>query len=153
MNAVLEDDTATLPEARRTSTIKAEIASRILACERQRDVISKHLAASSCVEGLCADRRESWENQETALGGLKEFADGWFARANHHLYPSVCRRIEAIFFRAAGYGVAVELLAVKIHKQIAALLEPLSSSSLFAGMPQTIVPEICPGTGSNDLYR
>ena len=32
MKAVLEDATATLPEARRTSAMKAEIASQILAC-------------------------------------------------------------------------------------------------------------------------
>jgi hypothetical protein len=31
MRAVLEDATSTLPEAKRTSTMKAEIASRILA--------------------------------------------------------------------------------------------------------------------------
>jgi hypothetical protein len=32
MNAVLDDVTMTLPEAKRTSAMKAEIASRILAC-------------------------------------------------------------------------------------------------------------------------
>jgi hypothetical protein len=32
MRAVLDDATATLPEAKRTSTMKAEIASHILAC-------------------------------------------------------------------------------------------------------------------------
>lgn len=32
MKAVLDDATATLPEAKRTSTMKAEIASQILAC-------------------------------------------------------------------------------------------------------------------------
>lgn len=32
MKAVLDDATATLPEARRTSAMKAEIASQILAC-------------------------------------------------------------------------------------------------------------------------
>jgi hypothetical protein len=42
MKAVLDDATATLPEAKRTSTMKAEIASQILACaaKGERDPIA-----------------------------------------------------------------------------------------------------------------
>ena len=36
MKAVLDDAAAMLPEAKRTSTMKAEIASHILACARER---------------------------------------------------------------------------------------------------------------------
>jgi hypothetical protein len=51
MKAVLEDTTATLPEAKRTSTMKAEIASRILACAAngERDPIMLKMAALSSV--------------------------------------------------------------------------------------------------------
>jgi hypothetical protein len=51
MKAVLEDATATLPEAKRTSTMKAEIASRILACaaKGERDPISLRMAALSAM--------------------------------------------------------------------------------------------------------
>jgi hypothetical protein len=42
MKSVLDDATATLPEAKRTSTMKAEIASQILACaaKGERDPIA-----------------------------------------------------------------------------------------------------------------
>ncbi len=42
MKTVLDDATATLPEAKRTSTMKAEIASQILACaaKGERDPIA-----------------------------------------------------------------------------------------------------------------
>jgi hypothetical protein len=53
MKAVLDDVTMTLPEARRTSAIKAEIASHILACaakgERNNDVL-KAFALGAIVE-------------------------------------------------------------------------------------------------------
>ena len=51
MKAVLDDATATLPEARRTSAMKAEIASHILACaaKGQRDPVALKLAALSAV--------------------------------------------------------------------------------------------------------
>jgi hypothetical protein len=51
MKAVLEDATATLPEAKRTSTMKAEIASRILACaaKGERDPITLKMAALSAM--------------------------------------------------------------------------------------------------------
>jgi len=47
MKAVLDDATATLPEAKRTSTMKAEIASQILACaaKGERDPIALKMAA------------------------------------------------------------------------------------------------------------
>jgi hypothetical protein len=47
MKAVLEDATATLPEAKRTSTMKAEIASQILACaaKGQRNPVALRTAA------------------------------------------------------------------------------------------------------------
>jgi hypothetical protein len=47
MKAVLDDATATLPEAKRTSTMKAEIASHILACaaKGERDTIALKMAA------------------------------------------------------------------------------------------------------------
>jgi hypothetical protein len=47
MRAVLDDATATLPEAKRTSSMKAEIASRILACaaEGQRNPAALRTAA------------------------------------------------------------------------------------------------------------
>jgi hypothetical protein len=47
MKSVLEDATATLPEAKRTSAIKAEIASHILACaaKGQRDPAALKAAA------------------------------------------------------------------------------------------------------------
>jgi hypothetical protein len=47
MKAVLDDATATLPEAKRTSTMKAEIASNILACaaKGERDPIALKMAA------------------------------------------------------------------------------------------------------------
>jgi hypothetical protein len=56
MRAVLDDAAATLPEAKRTSTIKAEIASHILACaakgERDRIAlkIAAHLAIVECTQ-------------------------------------------------------------------------------------------------------
>jgi hypothetical protein len=47
MKAVLNDATATLPEAKRTSTMKAEIASHILACaaKGERDPTALKLGA------------------------------------------------------------------------------------------------------------
>jgi hypothetical protein len=47
MKAVLEDATATLPESKRTSAMKAEIASGILACaaKGERDPIALKMAA------------------------------------------------------------------------------------------------------------
>jgi hypothetical protein len=47
MKAVLDDATATLPEAKRTSTMKAEIASHILECaaKGEQDPISLKRAA------------------------------------------------------------------------------------------------------------
>jgi hypothetical protein len=47
MKAVLDDATAMLPEAKRTSTMKAEIASHVLACAAQgeRDPIALRMAA------------------------------------------------------------------------------------------------------------
>jgi hypothetical protein len=53
MKAVLDDVTAMLPEAKRTSTMKAEIASRILACaaKGERDPIAlKNAALLAVVE-------------------------------------------------------------------------------------------------------
>jgi hypothetical protein len=46
MKAVLDDATASLPEAKRTSTMKAEIASQILACaaKGERDPIALKMA-------------------------------------------------------------------------------------------------------------
>ncbi len=51
MNAVLDDAAATLPEAKRTSTMKAEIASHILACaaKGERDPSALKIAALSAV--------------------------------------------------------------------------------------------------------
>jgi hypothetical protein len=51
MKAVLDDATALLPEAKRTSTMKAEIASYILACaaKGERDPIALRTAALSAV--------------------------------------------------------------------------------------------------------
>ena len=51
MKAVLEDATATLPEAKRTSTVKAEIASRILECAAngERNPIKLKMAAMSAI--------------------------------------------------------------------------------------------------------
>jgi hypothetical protein len=51
MKAVLDDATATLPEAKRTSAMKAEIASHILACaaKGQRDPVALKVAALSAV--------------------------------------------------------------------------------------------------------
>jgi hypothetical protein len=51
MKAVLDDATATLPEAKRTSAVKAEIASHILACaaKGQRDPTALKVAALSAV--------------------------------------------------------------------------------------------------------
>jgi hypothetical protein len=47
MKSVLEDATAVLPEARRTSTTKAEIASYILSCaaKGERDPVALKMAA------------------------------------------------------------------------------------------------------------
>jgi hypothetical protein len=53
MKAVLDDVTAMLPEAKRTSTMKAEIASQILACaaKGERDPIAlKNAALLAVVE-------------------------------------------------------------------------------------------------------
>jgi hypothetical protein len=51
MRVVLDDATATLPEAKRTSTMKAEIASHILACaaKGERDPIALKISALSAV--------------------------------------------------------------------------------------------------------
>ena len=51
MRAVLDDTTATLPEAKRTSTMKAEMASQILACaaKGERDPATLKIAALSAV--------------------------------------------------------------------------------------------------------
>ena len=51
MKAVLEDAVATLPEVKRMSTMKAEIASRILACaaKGERDPTTLKIAALSAV--------------------------------------------------------------------------------------------------------
>jgi hypothetical protein len=54
MKSVLEDATAMLPEAKRTSTVKAEIASHILACAArgERDPTALKIAAlTGVVEG------------------------------------------------------------------------------------------------------
>jgi hypothetical protein len=47
MKSVLDDATATLPEAKRTSAMKAEIASHILACaaKGERDPVALKMAA------------------------------------------------------------------------------------------------------------
>jgi hypothetical protein len=47
MKAVLDDASAMLPEAKRTSTVKAEIASHILACaaKGERDPVALRMAA------------------------------------------------------------------------------------------------------------
>ena len=53
MRAVLDDATAMLPEAKRTSTMKAEIASQILACAAngERDpIVLKNAALLAVVE-------------------------------------------------------------------------------------------------------
>jgi hypothetical protein len=49
MKSVLDDATATLPEAKRTSAMKAEIASHILACaaKGERDPVALKMAAFS----------------------------------------------------------------------------------------------------------
>ena len=49
MRAVLDDATAMLPEAKRTSTVKAEIASHILACaaKGEREPVALRMAALS----------------------------------------------------------------------------------------------------------
>jgi hypothetical protein len=51
MRAVLDDATAIRPEAKRTSTMKAEIASNILACaaKGERDPIALRMAALSAI--------------------------------------------------------------------------------------------------------
>jgi hypothetical protein len=51
MKSVLDDATATLPEAKRTSTMKAEIASHILECaaKGERNPITLRMAALSAV--------------------------------------------------------------------------------------------------------
>jgi hypothetical protein len=51
MRAVLDDATAILPEAKRTSTMKAEIASHILACaaKGERDPVALRMAALSAI--------------------------------------------------------------------------------------------------------
>jgi hypothetical protein len=51
MRAVLDDATAILPEAKRTSTMKAEIASNILACaaKGERDPTALRMAALSAI--------------------------------------------------------------------------------------------------------
>ena len=51
MKAVLEEATATLPEAKRTSMMKAEMASGILACaaKGERDPVALKMAALSTV--------------------------------------------------------------------------------------------------------
>jgi hypothetical protein len=51
MKAVLDDATTMLPEAKRTSTIKAEIASHILECaaKGERDPTTLKIAALSAV--------------------------------------------------------------------------------------------------------
>jgi hypothetical protein len=51
MKAVLDDATVTLPEAKRTSTMKAEIASHILACaaKGERDPAALKIAGLSAV--------------------------------------------------------------------------------------------------------
>ena len=51
MRAVLDDVTATLPEAKRTSVMKAEIASQILACaaKGERNPAALKIAALSAI--------------------------------------------------------------------------------------------------------
>jgi hypothetical protein len=51
MKTVLDDATSTLPESKRTSTMKAEIASQILACaaKGERDPIALRNSALSAV--------------------------------------------------------------------------------------------------------
>jgi hypothetical protein len=51
MRAVLDDATAMLPEAKRTSTMKAEIATHILACaaKGERDPVALRMAALSAI--------------------------------------------------------------------------------------------------------
>lgn len=51
MRAVLDDATAMLPEAKRTSSMKAEIASQILACaaKGERDPVALKMAALMAV--------------------------------------------------------------------------------------------------------
>jgi hypothetical protein len=51
MRAVLDEAAALLPEAKRTSTMKAEIASHILACaaKGERDPVALRMAALSAI--------------------------------------------------------------------------------------------------------
>ena len=51
MRAVLDEAAAMLPEAKRTSTMKAEIASHILACaaKGERDPVALRMAALSAI--------------------------------------------------------------------------------------------------------
>jgi hypothetical protein len=74
MKVVLEDATATLPEAKRTPTIKTEIASRILACaaKGERDPITLKMAALSAMaermdqpHDVSPERRGRYELQGT----------------------------------------------------------------------------------------
>lgn len=62
MKAVLEDATVTLPEAKRTSTMKAEIASRILACaaKGERDPITLKIAALPALVERTDESHESY---------------------------------------------------------------------------------------------
>jgi hypothetical protein len=66
MKSVLDDATAMLPEAKRTSTMKAEIASQILACaaKGERDPVALKMAAllavvecTHCSHDISPERR------------------------------------------------------------------------------------------------
>ena len=46
--------------------------------ERKRDDISNMLQPAAALKVYAPIGVKFWENQEAALDGLKEFADGWF---------------------------------------------------------------------------
>jgi hypothetical protein len=77
MRSVLDDAAATLPEAKRTSTMKAEIASHILACaaKGERDPIALKMAAHLAV----ADATEP----------VTQAQRGWFVPASKRAPSSI----------------------------------------------------------------
>src|SRR6201994_2824816 len=48
-----------------------------------------------------------WENQETALAGLREFADGWFAR-RHKSMQAALEAAKHIFKQKTAYEILRE---------------------------------------------
>ena len=87
MKSVLEEAAAMLPEAKRTSTVEADIACEILKCAAAQErgpTVLKSVALSAVAASLHAIRTISRK-----IGGLCDRAPAWPARRPHCRCPEM----------------------------------------------------------------